>query len=133
METLLVTLRKLGYEKGTTEESLADCCYVSDANPVVTYNLDRKIPVNTARITLLGWLLKQLDGETDDIREIVEQIRAIYPTASEHLILVGSEEPDSLTILQMLADLVVQARHDCYDDASLLAYSDKLMGHVCQN
>ena len=107
MDSLLVTLRKLGYEKGTTEESLSDCCNVSDANPVVTYNLDRKIPVNTARITLLGWLLKQLDGETDDVREIVEQIRAIDPTASEHLILVGSEEPDSLAILQMLADLVV--------------------------
>ena len=33
----------------------------------------------------------------------------------------------------MLADLVTQTRHDCFDDASLVAYSDKLMNHICQH
>lgn len=93
---------------------------------------------------MLLWLLSQLDNDkktasNEDIAELIERVRMICPQVSAHIILVGAiddhEKAASHDLLMAVAR-VVQSHKSLdrfYDEASFLAYADKLQQHVANN
>ena len=118
-------MRDLGYSQELNPHVYHNLIQVSDENPAVEYNLDRKLLVNPERLKLLIWLLDKFDKDTE-IHEVVPKVRAIVSTASEDDILLGKGDDWSVDILIEIALLAKSLDHGAFDDASLLAYSDKL-------
>ena len=93
---------------------------------------------------LLTWLLAQIEEDSqtnpnEEIAKLIERVRLIRPQVSAHIILVGAIAEEEMSASHDLLVAVAQVVHShksmdrFYDEASFLAYSDKLQQHVANN